>query len=66
MENVRQFNEWWQSPLDNFGKSVSRDKFIDEFLDKLYLCGHKENGNYILSLSEATDAAEQIYNEFLK
>lgn len=49
----------------NESKSVTENEFVDEFLDRLYMCGKKEDGYYILSLEEATDAAKQIFKEYL-
>lgn len=38
--------------------------FIDKVLDKLYLCGVKENGIYNLTLTQATEVANQLFDEF--
>jgi hypothetical protein len=40
---------------------MSKKEFVDEFLDTLYLIGHKEDGKYYLTISEATLAAEQLF-----
>lgn len=45
---------------------ITKEDFIDEFLDRLYINGSKEDGKYILTLKEATNAAKEIYNEFIK
>ena len=35
--------------------------FVDEFIDAVYLAGTKENGEYNLTLSQAEDAAHNLY-----
>lgn len=47
-------------------KDIDLNSFIDEFLDRLYVNGSKEDGKYVLTLNEATTAATEIYNEFIK
>lgn len=58
MKHIRKFNE----SVSN----ISKEEFIDEFLDRLYINGSKEDGKYILTLTQATQAANEIYNEFIK
>lgn len=62
MSKIKKFND--NSVNENY--NISKNEFIDEFLDRLYLNGSKEDGKYILTLSEATNAAEEIYNQFFK
>jgi len=45
-------------------KIITKEEFIDEFLDRLYMNGTKDEGNYILTLTQATNAANEIYNQF--
>lgn len=45
---------------------MDKASYVDEFLDRLYCCGHKEDGEYKLSLSEATLAAENMFIEHQK
>lgn len=46
--------------------NVTKEEFVDEFLDRLYMNGTKENEKYILTLSQATTAANEMYDQFLK
>ena len=52
--------------LETFEENVSESEFVDEFLDRLYMNGTKENGNYVLTLTQATNAANEIYNQYFK
>lgn len=41
---------------------MEKKEFIDEFVDRIYLIGSKENGKYILTLSQAEEAASELYD----
>ena len=41
---------------------LDKEKFIDEFLDRLYMNGKKDDGLYILRLSEAENAAKELFD----
>lgn len=45
---------------------MTKSQFIDEFMDKLYLIGTKENGFYTLTLSQAQNAASELYDTITK
>lgn len=60
LRNIKRFNESDKSD------KITKEDFIDEFLDRLYINGSKEDGKYILTLKEATNAAKEIYNGFIK
>jgi hypothetical protein len=36
-------------------------EFIDEFMDCIYLSGSKDDGKYILTLSQAEQAAKDLF-----
>jgi hypothetical protein len=42
---------------------IDKKQFIDDFMDKIYLIGNKEDGKYILTLKQAEEAASQLYDE---
>ncbi len=44
--------------------SFTKKQFIDEFMDRIYLNGSKEDGKYILTLTEAEKSASEVYNLF--
>lgn len=50
----------------SFVVDVNKEKFIDELLDRLYINGSKEGGNFTLTLSQATTAANEVWDEFMK
>ncbi len=41
---------------------IDKKQFIDEFMDKIYLIGNKEDGKYILTLKQAEEAAAELYD----
>lgn len=43
---------------------MEKSEFIDNFIDRLYMCGEKDDGKYILTLKEATQAAEEMYTHY--
>ncbi len=44
---------------------MNKEKFIDEFLNRLYLNGHEEDScHYALSVPEATKAAEDMFAHY--
>lgn len=43
-----------------------RQEMVDEILDKIYLIGTKENGKYMLTLKQATEVAEEIFETMIK
>jgi hypothetical protein len=55
-----------EDKLDALDENVSKSEFVDEFLDRLYMNGTKDEGKYILTLTEATNAAVEIYNQYFK
>jgi hypothetical protein len=66
MKHTRAFEEF-EFREDHIPRErVSKEEFVDEFLDRLYMNGSKEDGKYILTLPEATQAAIEIYNDFVK
>ena len=66
LKHIKSFNEATENlEFDvSENKKVTKNEFIDEFLDRLYVNGTKDDGKYILTLSQATNAANEIYNEF--
>ena len=70
-QQIDKFNNFKLTESENLNisdvsesKKITKDEFIDEFLDRLYMNGTKDDGKYILTLSQATSAANEIYNEF--
>ena len=57
-------DEDWVDEVAQSG--MDRDTFVDELLDLMYLIGDKENGSYHLTLSEAIEVADQMYNKIYK
>lgn len=55
--NYEVFNE----DAGEASKQPSKDEFVDEVLDMMYLNGSKEDGKYILTLAQATQVAKEIY-----
>jgi hypothetical protein len=47
-------------------KHITEKQFVDEFIDRLYLNGSKEDGKYIQTLPQLECAAKEIYREFFK
>ncbi len=41
---------------------LNKKEFIDEFMDRIYLLGTKEDGKYILTLTQAEKAASELYD----
>lgn len=56
MNYIKKFNEDASE-----ASKPSKDEFIDEVLDMIYLNGTKEDGKYILTLTQATQVAKEIY-----
>lgn len=44
---------------------MEEEQFVDEFLDRIYICGSKEDDKYILTLSQATQAAKELFSMLL-
>lgn len=57
LSNQDERNEYAMSDAEK----KQMNEFVDEFLDSLYLSGTKEDGKYVLSLSQATQAAKDFY-----
>ena len=45
---------------------MEKKEFIDEFMDRIYLIGSKDNGKYILTRSQAEQAASELYDTCFK
>ncbi len=41
---------------------MEKKEFIDEFMDRIYLIGSKDNGKYILTLTQAEQVASELYD----
>ncbi|MEI8007993.1 MAG: hypothetical protein WCI00_00665 [bacterium] len=41
--------------------TIDQKAFIDEFMDRIYLHGTKDDGKYVLTLSQAEAAAAEFY-----
>jgi len=42
---------------------MSKEEFIEELIDQIYLLGDKENGKYIIGLKELERAISIVYDE---
>jgi hypothetical protein len=57
LDNQDERNEYAMSDADK--KRMA--EFVDEFMDCIYLSGSKDDGKYILTLSQAEAAAKDLF-----